>query len=365
MLDVIVVGAGPAGSAAAKRCAENGLNTLILEKRVLPRDKVCDGMVMGPVAHTLIKQEFGDIPENVLSDPYYLSGYILHVPGIGSRALDNFTPVAWRRDLDYWMTQKAQAKGAEVWQVSRVIALRQEGQGYSVEVEKDKETRTLETRFVVGADGGNSIIRRFLYPELKPEYVQSYEECYQGKLDLDRNYFHWFYPVDYGFSMFCIHHKDNFVIVDFDVRRGQVKQDIKRVKDFLAENYHFDIDQKPAWRGSCVTAIIWEQLISHAFLPAKGNALLAGDAAGFLLPVSGEGINTAIKSGLLAADSIIKATESAKQPDKIYLVGIQGILSIINESYIWYERMIKEIKSGGHSLPQVLEDAFRSTLREF
>ena len=43
MFDVIVVGAGPAGSAAAKRCAESGLKTLMLEKESLLREKVCDG----------------------------------------------------------------------------------------------------------------------------------------------------------------------------------------------------------------------------------------------------------------------------------------------------------------------------------
>ena len=101
MADVIVVGAGPAGSAAAKRCAEHGLDTLILEKRRLPRDKVCSGMIMGPVAHTLVKQEFGDIPETVLSQPNHLNGYIFHVPGAGSQNLDNFTPLTWRRNLDY------------------------------------------------------------------------------------------------------------------------------------------------------------------------------------------------------------------------------------------------------------------------
>ena len=66
MHDVIVVGAGPAGTAAAKKCVEYGLNTLILERHRLPRYKVCTGMIMGPAAHTLIKQEFGDIPENIL-----------------------------------------------------------------------------------------------------------------------------------------------------------------------------------------------------------------------------------------------------------------------------------------------------------
>ena len=83
MADVVVVGAGPAGAAAAKRCAENGLETLLLEKRKLPRDKVCDGMIMGPVAKRLIKQEYGDIPDQVLTQPQRIKGYTMHVPGMG------------------------------------------------------------------------------------------------------------------------------------------------------------------------------------------------------------------------------------------------------------------------------------------
>lgn len=110
--DVIVIGAGPAGTATAKRCAENGLNALILEKCNLPRHKICGGMVMGPVARALIKQEFGDIPESILTRPPYLTGYEVHVPGMDSQELDNHTPLAWRKHLDYWMNEKAIAKGA-------------------------------------------------------------------------------------------------------------------------------------------------------------------------------------------------------------------------------------------------------------
>jgi flavin-dependent dehydrogenase len=47
MFDVVVVGAGPGGSVAAKRCLESELKTVLLEKRKLPRDKVCSGINHG------------------------------------------------------------------------------------------------------------------------------------------------------------------------------------------------------------------------------------------------------------------------------------------------------------------------------
>ena len=59
VFDVVVVGAGPGGAAAAKRCADRGLNTLLIEKKELPRDKVCSGMIMGQWALEIIRQEFG------------------------------------------------------------------------------------------------------------------------------------------------------------------------------------------------------------------------------------------------------------------------------------------------------------------
>ncbi len=365
MPDVIVVGAGPAGSVAAKKCAEHGLDTLILEKRGLPRDKVCSGMVMGEVAHTLIKQEFGDIPQAVFTQPSQLNGYIFHTPGVGSQNLDNFTLLTWRRNLDYWMTQQAEAKGARIWAGARVTGLTPKEQGFLVQVEKDGEKHEVETRFVIGADGATSIIRKSLYPDLQVSYGQVYQEHYQGELDLDKRYFHWFYPLEFSPAMFTVHEKDNLIVVDFGGRPGLLKEVMAWTRNYLSKNHHIDFSQKPLWRGGCLQPALFRPLITRTFLPAKGNVLLAGEAGGFVLPVSGEGIGTCLRSGLLAANSIIKAVETGAPADSTYLNEVQPIISAFEGMLPWFKKIITETRSGGRSLPQVVADGYRDTLRTF
>jgi flavin-dependent dehydrogenase len=363
MYDVIVVGAGPAGSTAARKCAEGGLKTLVLEKQVLPRDKVCSGMIMGPLAHTLIEQEFGNIPEDVLSRPRQLTGYCLRVPGIGSENLDNFTLLTWRRALDYWMSHKARDCGSEIWEKAEVVSIMQRNHGFAIIVERDKKREELETNYLIGADGATSVVRRFLFPELDVKYGQAYQEHYQGELDLDKNYFHWFYSVELCPAIFTVHQKDDLIVLDVTCRPGQTKPIMAWAREYLRRNHRLDVSLEPVHKGSCLEPALYRELTSHTFNPAKGNALLIGDAAGLLMPVSGEGIGLGMKSAVLAARSMIEAASKDQRPDEAYLSEMRGIISAFSEIYPWFRKIVDGAGSGGHSLPKILKDAYQSTLR--
>jgi flavin-dependent dehydrogenase len=144
-----------------------------------------------------------------------------------------------------------------------------------------------------------------------------------------------------------------------------MKQLMAWAKEYFAKYHHFDTTLKPIWKGECLEPVIFRELTSGIFQPAKGNALLVGDAGGLLIPFSREGVGVAVKTGLLAANSIRKAIDSGESASAIYLTEISGMISAYKEIYPWVRRMIDEARSGGHSLPRLLRDTYGSTIRMF
>jgi hypothetical protein len=66
-----------------------------------------------------------------------------------------------------------------------------------------------------------------------------------------------------------------------------------------------------------------------SFLPARGNVLLVGDAAGLIFPITFEGIGSALKSGVLAAEAILQASRSGGEAAGSYLDGLRPVLTVI------------------------------------
>lgn len=354
--DVAVVGAGPGGSAAAKKCVEGGLRTLLLEKHRLPRNKVCTGMIMSEASQTLVRDEFGDPPEGVLTRPPHLLGIKFRAPAAETITFEHRMPFAWRKDFDYWLNQVAETAGVELWHKAHVKGIVEETKSYILSVQVGDETRLIRARFLIGADGTLSVVRKALFPEVAMSYQLAVRQCYQGSLDLDPEYVHYFYLPD--LTGFEINFKDDLFLLEMTPRpdQGDGSDIVRKAEAWLAQDFGFTPRTKPLWRDGCFEPSMGRKPFSGPSPLAKGNGTLVGNAAGLVKPITGEGIGTALKSGLMAAEAVIQADKKGERADKFYLPMAEEMVSTLGSLYPPHGKIREEAKRG--------TDCFLVTLKE-
>jgi len=213
----------------------------------------------------------------------------------------------------------------------------------------------LETKFVVGADGAGSTIRKLIFPETRVVCRPTYRECYNGNLSLDPNYFHWFLPLSCLRPRFDVNFKGEYFLLE-----GALKE----LKDEILQSlqpYGFSWQMQPLWQDGSLSGARLEGL-TGSFIPVRGNILLAGDAALMQLNVSGEGIGTALKSGRLAALSLAEAMSSKDNLDVIYRRHLEPMVNTLQEVNLWRTKIEEASRESPAALLAAFSDGLRATL---
>jgi geranylgeranyl reductase family protein len=334
MHDLLVIGGGPAGATCARRAAEKGLDVVLIEKAIHPREKPCGG-ALSPRAIDLL-----DFDISHLFEREYQAA-LVHTPAGKQTVLtrDGFKGYLIQRSkFDDFLLKKASEAGVEVIQGTEIVAIEQ----------LRKSIRALgigesyKAHLLVGADGVNGITSKNLRIRSKWD-SDSVAVCIKAEVPMD--------PSD--IEQLMTSDKGNGLTV-LDLFFGRVEWGYGwcfPLRESLNIGIGCRVDKAQGLHNK------WEGFISYvektkrcklvvtgktsARVPTGGltgryvarRSMLIGDAAGLVSSASGEGISYAIESGILAADVAVDAVreKSAIQITKYEQRLKQGILSELKE----------------------------------
>ncbi len=291
VVDVAIVGGGPAGSTCAAFCAAAGLRTAVIEREKFPREKVCGDCVNPGCLPTLsrlgLANEVSRWPHAIVDAVDFIT--------VGGRTVRATLPIAGagiftikRSVFDDRLLNRAREMGARIQEEATVVGLHRARDGdWKIDIVRD----SLRACVLVGADGRNSTVARLcnLLPRPERERV-----ALQAHVPLPRDFGNrivlQFLPAGYSGQAPVNADELNLCLVGTAPTIASLK--------IWAEN-EFKLSRDQQWRT--ITPL------TRAPVPSgQDNLFFIGDAARVVEPFTGEGIYYALRSGELAASAIAK-----------------------------------------------------------
>lgn len=288
VFDVIVAGAGPSGSTAARECALRGLTVLMVDRAEFPRDKPCGGGVNMRAAH-LVPFDLTPVVERTI---YGLRVCVKQGESYLRRSEEPLTYMTQRRHLDAYLVEHAVKSGAAFREGTAIRAVdRDAGQ---VVVRAGGES--FVGRTLVIADGANGRTAKLAGVEVQRDMGIAYEgnitprdsypEEWCDTLGVEVGTC----PGGYGW----LFPKGDHVNIGVG-GHWSIGVSVRERLNALTRYYGFDPGQYWGMHGHPLP------LRRVGSKVQEGNVLLVGDAAGFVDVLTGEGIFAAIRSGQAAA----------------------------------------------------------------
>lgn len=310
MYDVIVVGAGPAGSTASKVLAENGYKVLMVEKFKMPRYKSCSGQLIKKSIDLVMAYYGEDVPEQVMCLPNENRGMIFTNDKGKEYRFEQPGLNVWRSSFDKWLSDKAKEAGAEVRDGTVAISCEENEDAISV-VLKSEDSHTVQAKYVIDCEGVVGSIKKQLIKR-EPQHITTYQTYNNGTINLDYHYFYAYLQPELSEYDAWFNVNDNQLVLGVSVKdNSEVELYYSRFIEYMKREHGLNISEqlkKDKWVMPCIKPGCNVDY-------GVGRVFFAGEIAGFLNPM-GEGISAAIESGYCIAQAIMNNLDN---PDKVYV----------------------------------------------
>ncbi len=295
MYDLAVVGAGPAGSSAARKASQLGLTTILIDKEHFPRYKPCGGAVSEQALSYL---DF-DIPEQMIERNIYGARVHYKDQVIECRKTYRIAVLIQRTHFDHYLLNKAEEAGSKIMPGNKVRHFRQTEKNVELELSSGKR---IQARYLLIAEGmhgplagkirGNDPNDKYgicavtEHPE-RPDVIND-------RLDEVIDIYFGNFRMGYGW-IFSFH---DHLSVGIGGIASFVKRPDKLLHDFMQTN---QLNPASTLHVHCIPLGGIKRKLGNR------RILLCGDSAGFVDAFYGEGIAYAIRSGQLAASCISRS----------------------------------------------------------
>ncbi|MBE3121884.1 MAG: NAD(P)/FAD-dependent oxidoreductase [Thermoplasmata archaeon] len=312
--DVVVVGAGPAGATAAKFLAEKGVKTLLIDKRMYPRDKPCGGVLS---VRTL--KRFPYISDDLI-DSYSFGGSITSSSLMYKVQLQKEKPIAafvLRKNFDQGLVKRAIQSGTTFRDGTAAVDIQRRKDVVKISL---NDGESIESQLVIGADGIWSTVAKNSglgqhYPRIGRCLFQEYPlasnllDQYFSEKRLFQFYLK-FMGID---GIGWVFPKKDSVNIGIGEIQPLVSHPTKRphLKEAY-NNYLLVLKEKkmipPTIKGGTIQGgVLPLHPLEKTF---ADRVVLCGDAAGLMNPLTGDGIHYAMSSGKFAAEVCTEALEA-------------------------------------------------------
>ncbi|ABR55272.1 geranylgeranyl reductase [Methanococcus vannielii SB] len=303
--DVVVVGAGPAGSMSSYNASKNGAKTLLIEKAQEIGTPVRCAEAIPRI------ESFGINPSSEFIRSYIKGAYLVAPNGkkitVKGGKTDGY--VVERKIFDKFLAIRSAKEGTKIAVKSRVTGLEKTEEGYNVFVNHLGKEYTVKTKLVIAADGVESTISEYAGLKSKKNHNEvcscAEYEMTNVKL-LDNNMMEFYFGEICPKGYIWLFPKGDTVNVGIGIIEGS-KKAIEYLDDFLSN---------PLLEGRLKNAVPVEFKVGGDPVGGpikktfKDNLIVVGDAAGHVSPLTGGGISLAMDCGLIAGEVCAKSISS-------------------------------------------------------